>query len=44
MSDESSAERIRTGRSWEEFCDTLKLAGQTILAEGARERCSSTYG
>ncbi len=27
-------ERVMTGASWEEFCDTLKGAGQTILAEG----------
>ena len=33
--DESAVERIMTGKSWEEFCDTLKSAGQTILAEGS---------
>jgi hypothetical protein len=37
MSEDSPAERIRTGKSWEEFCDSLKAAGQTILAEGAPE-------
>ncbi len=38
MSDEeTSTERIRTGKAWEEFCDTLKVAGQTIIAEGAPE-------
>ncbi|MEE8581010.1 MAG: hypothetical protein V3T33_05410, partial [Myxococcota bacterium] len=35
MSDQSSIDRIRTGKSWDEFCDALKAAGQTILAEGA---------
>ena len=35
MSDETSIDRIRTGKSWDEFCDTLKAAGQTILADGA---------
>lgn len=35
MSDENPAERIHDGRSWEEFCDTLKAAGRVILAEGA---------
>ena len=30
-----SVERVMSGRSWEEFCDTLKAAGQTILGEGS---------
>jgi hypothetical protein len=37
MSEESEAagrERLMTGESWETFCDTLKSAGKTILAEG----------
>ncbi|MBW2425349.1 MAG: DUF1214 domain-containing protein [Deltaproteobacteria bacterium] len=32
MGEESGYERLMTGRSWEAFCDTLKGAGQTILA------------
>ena len=30
-----SVERVMSGKSWEEFCDTLKAAGQTIRAEGS---------
>ncbi len=35
MSDESATERLMSGKSWEEFCETLQAAGQTILAEGS---------
>ncbi|HXK21650.1 MAG TPA: DUF1214 domain-containing protein [Myxococcota bacterium] len=35
MTDETAFDRIMTGRSWEEFCDTLKSAGRTILADGS---------
>ncbi len=35
MPDESALDRIMTGKSWEEFSDTLKAAGSTILAEGS---------
>ena len=38
MSDPTAADRLMTGKSWEEFCDTLKSAGRTILAEGSPER------
>ena len=34
MPDENPTERLMTGKSWEQFCDTLKSAGQTIMAEG----------
>jgi len=37
MNEESPRERLVTGKSWEEFCDALKGAGQTILSEGAPE-------
>lgn len=30
----SPRERLMTGRSWDEFCDAIKSAGRTILAEG----------
>ena len=33
MSDREATDRLMSGKSWEEFCDTLKSAGQTILAE-----------
>ena len=35
MTDESSTERIVSGKSWEDFCDTLKSAGQAILRDGS---------
>ncbi|MFQ5418356.1 MAG: DUF1214 domain-containing protein [Myxococcota bacterium] len=35
MADDVSTQRIMNGDSWNEFCDTLKSAGQTILAEGS---------
>lgn len=34
MSEATPRERLMTGRSWEEFCDAIKAAGRTILAEG----------
>jgi len=37
MAEESGLDRIMSGRSWEEFCDALKSAGQTILSEGSPE-------
>ncbi len=37
MPDESAIDRIQSGESWEQFCDTLKSAGQTIIAEGSPE-------
>ena len=33
----TARERMMTGESWEDFCDTLKSAGKTILAEGQPE-------
>jgi hypothetical protein len=35
VSDPTPSERLMSGRSWEEFCDTLKGAGRTVLAEGS---------
>ena len=35
LSDETSRDRIRSGKSWDEFCDALESAGKTVLAEGA---------
>ncbi len=32
MSDDSAAERIRSGATWEQFCETLKTAGSIITA------------
>ncbi len=34
MAEETPLERVMNGKSWDEFCDGLKAAGQTILAEG----------
>ena len=33
MSEETPHDRLMTGKSWEDFCDALKGAGQTILAD-----------
>jgi hypothetical protein len=35
MGEVTPHDRLMTGQSWEEFCDALKSAGQTILAEGS---------
>ena len=37
MTEASPRERLMSGRSWEEFCDAIKAAGRTILAEGQPE-------
>jgi hypothetical protein len=37
MSEETPLDRVMSGKSWEEFCDTLKAAGQTIIADGSPE-------
>ncbi len=33
MSDEKQIERIMSGKTWRDFCDTLKKAGDVILRE-----------
>jgi len=33
--EETSLDRVMSGKTWEEFCDTLKAAGNVILAEGS---------
>jgi hypothetical protein len=33
MPEQESLERVMTGKSWDEFCDTLKSAGKIILAD-----------
>lgn len=35
MSKETSIDRVRTGKSWDEFCDALKAAGKVVLSEAA---------
>ncbi len=35
MSEETSIDRIRSGKSWDEFCDALKAAGKVVLADAA---------
>ncbi len=35
MSEDSPLQRVMSGESWEDFCDALKGAGQTILADGS---------
>jgi hypothetical protein len=37
MSAETAIDRIRTGKSWDAFCDALKSAGRVITAEGSPE-------
>ena len=37
MSEETSIDRIRSGKSWDEFCDALKAAGKVVVADGARD-------
>ena len=36
-SPDSPEERVANGAAWEEFCDALKSAGQTILADSASD-------
>ncbi len=35
MSEETSLERIMSGKTWDEFCDTLKQAGQIIIKDSS---------
>jgi len=35
MSEGTPLARVMSGQSWEEFCDTLKAAGQVIIADGS---------
>ena len=37
MSEDIPLDRVMSGQSWEEFCDTLKAAGQVIIADGSPE-------
>ena len=43
MKEDSAPQRLMKGTSWEEFCDTLKMAGQTILNENAPDDCTEMY-
>ena len=41
---ESPEERVASGAAWEEFCDALKSAGRTILADGASDDVIKFFG